>query len=194
MNGIIELPKGGSLDGLALATALRLRRSVREFTAGELTWGEIAQLLWAAQGVTEEAVALRTAPSAGALYPLELHAATRSGVYRYRPQSHTLVRRDQHDVRDSLARAALDQTYVADAPCVFAISAVVTRTMRKYGARGERYVWMEAGHAAQNLLLAACALGLASTPVGAFDDDRVAKVLGLDGREKPLYLVPVGRA
>jgi SagB-type dehydrogenase family enzyme len=194
MSGIIELPKGGSLDDLSLATALRLRRSVREFTAGDLDWSEIGQLLWAAQGVTEQAAGLRTAPSAGALYPLELHAATRLGVYRYRPQSHTLVQLGQQDVRHGLAGAALGQEFVAAAPCVFAIFAVMARTTRKYGARGERYACIEAGHAAQNLLLAACALGLASTPVGAFDDYEVTEILGLDPRDKPLYLVPVGRS
>jgi len=194
MSRIIELPKGDSLDELSLASALRLRRSVREFTSGDLDWSEIGQLLWAAQGVTEQAAGLRTAPSAGALYPLDLRAATRSGVYRYRPENHTLVQLGQQDVRHSLAGAALGQEFVAAAPCVFAILAVMARTTRKYGARGERYACMEAGHAAQNLLLAACALGLASTPVGAFDDYEVTEILGLDTREKPLCLVPVGRS
>ncbi len=191
---IIELPKGAALNGLPLATALRLRRSVREFTAGELTWVEISELLRAAQGVTEAPAGLRAAPSAGALYPLELDAATRSGIYRYRPDCHAVAHRERHDVRAGLARAALDQAFVGSAPCVFAISAVLARTAHKYGARAQRYVHLEAGHVAQNLLLAACALGLAGTPVGAFADHQVASVLRLDAREQPLYLIPIGRA
>jgi SagB-type dehydrogenase family enzyme len=188
----IELPPPQAAGGPPLADAFGRRRSVRDFAPRELTWSEIGQLLWAAQGVTDRTFGLRTAPSAGALYPLEIDSATRSGVYRYQPGSHTLVRRHPHDVRPDLARAALDQPSVAAAPCVFAISAVPARTMHRYGHRGIRYAHMEAGHAAQNLLLQTQVLGLVGAPVGAFDDEAVARVLHAASGEEPLYLVPVG--
>jgi SagB-type dehydrogenase family enzyme len=188
----IELSPPKEAGGPPLAAVLRGRRSVREFASRPLTWAEIGQLAWAAQGVTDRTYGLRAAPSAGALYPLEIDAVTPSGVFRYRADSHTLVRRQSQDVRADLARAALDQECIAAAPCAFAIAAVAARTTRKYGERGIRYVHMEAGHAAQNLLLQAHALGLAGVPVGAFDDDAVARVLRLARGEGPLYLVPVG--
>ncbi|HLB16500.1 MAG TPA: SagB/ThcOx family dehydrogenase [Burkholderiales bacterium] len=188
----IELPPPKEAGGASLADALGRRRSVRDFAPRELTWSEIGQLLWAAQGITDRTFGLRAAPSAGALYPLEIDSVTRSGVFRYQPGSHTLVRREPHDVRPGLARAALDQESVAAAPCVFAISVVPARTMHRYGHRGTRYVHMEAGHAAQNLLLQAQALGLVGAPVGAFDDEAVARALRAASGEEPLYLVPVG--
>jgi len=190
----IQLPPPREHDGPPLALALARRRSVREFSARELSLTEVGQLLWAAQGVTDRATGLRAAPSAGALYPLELDAVIHAGVFRYQPESHGLVRRGDEDVRPALSRAALGQDPVAAAPCVFSIAAVPARTTRKYGARGVRYVHIEAGHAAQNILLAAGALGLGAVPVGAFDDDAVAQVLQLARGEEPLYLIAVGPA
>ena len=192
MSETVNLPPPDTLGGPPLALALGQRRSVRAFSARELAWSEIGQLLWAAQGITDEASGLRAAPSAGALYPLEIDVATRGGVFRYRPMRHALERRVARDVRAGLADAALEQTFIAAAPCVFSIAAVAARTTRKYGARGARYVHMEAGHAAQNLLLQAQALGLAGVPVGAFDDEAVARVLSSARDEEPLYLLPVG--
>jgi SagB-type dehydrogenase family enzyme len=189
---VIRLPPTDELGGVALAEALRRRRSVRGFSRRTLRSSDIGRLAWAAQGITDAAAGLRTAPSAGALYPLELDAVTARGVFRYQPATHTLQRRSSADVRADLARAALGQSWLADTPCVFCVAAVAERTARKYGARAQRYVQLEAGHAAQNLLLAAAALGLGGTPVGAFDDAAVAQALGLDASETPLYLVPVG--
>ena len=189
----IELPPQDWLGGPLFELTLGRRRSVREFAARDLTRGEIGQLLWAAQGVTDKSAGFRAAPSAGALYPLEVYAVIREGVYRYEPKGHALRQRDQRDVRSDLARAALGQECVAGAACVFALAAIAKRTTRKYGERGIRYIHIEAGHAAQNLLLQAQALGLAGVPVGAFDDDAVARVLALAGDEEPLYLIPVGR-
>lgn len=136
---------------------------------------------------------LRTAPSAGALYPLRLYLVTREGVHRYLPEMHALepaVRAD--DLRAPLAAAALGQDWLAQAPLVVLITAVPGRLRRRYGERAERYAWIEAGHAAQNIHLQAVALGLVSTPVGAFDDDAVAGLLGLSDAERPLYLIAVG--
>lgn len=189
----IALPPPDELGGVPLWLALGRRRSRREFAgARTIGWSQIGQLLWAVQGVSEPKAGLRTAPSAGALYPLEIDAVLASGVYRYAPASHALAQRNEHDLRSALARAAVDQVWLAEASCVFALSGVVARTQRKYGERAARYVHMEAGHAAQNLLLAAVSLGLDAVPVGAFDDDAVAHALRLGSGEVPLYLLPVG--
>ena len=182
------------LDGLlSLEEALAARRSVRSFTPEPLTLEEIGQLLWAAQGITDPS-GLRTAPSAGARYPLHVYVATAAGLARYVPEGHQLLRRGSTDLRADLKRAALDQEAIGEAPLVLAICAVVERTAERYGAeRAERYVAMEAGHAAQNVLLEAVSLGLGAVPIGAFDDAAVQRVLGLGDGEAPLYLVPVGR-
>lgn len=178
---------------LSLEEALRRRRSVRAFTRDSLTHAEIAQLLWAAQGVTDPE-GYRTAPSAGALYPLECYVAMRSGVYHYEVAQHRLRRVTTTDVRPRLAAAAHSQSAVEEAPVVFAITALYERTTRKYGVkRGERYAILEAGHAAQNLLLQAVALDLGAVPIGAFSDAGVADALQLERGLTPLYLVPVGR-
>ena len=189
---IIELPPPNELGGISLARAIRQRRSVRNFGEHTLTWNDIGQLVWAAQGVTDDAMGLRATPSAGALYPLELDVVTPHGVFRYQPTTHTLRQRMTGDVRAELARAAYEQRWLTDTSCVFSVVAVIERTARKYGARAERYVQLEAGHVAQNILLMAVGLGLSGTPVGAFNDNAVARTLGLDKGEAPLYLVPVG--
>ena len=189
----VALPAPRERGAISVEEALRGRRSVREFDATALSERELAQLLWAAQGVSGDG--LRTAPSAGALYPLELYVATAAGLGHYEPGPHRLTGRAERDLRPELQRAALGQPPVGQAPAVFVITAVLERTARKYGpARGERYVHMEAGHAAQNLLLEAVALGLAGVPIGAFEDARVARALGLPAGERPLYLIAVGRA
>jgi len=180
--------------GMGLADALAQRRSVRSFKADALSAEQIAQLCWAAQGVTGERMGLRTAPSAGALYPLECYVVTADGVDHYDPGSNTLSRHLEGDVRGGLQAAALGQRFVGGAPATFVLCGVVTRTAAKYGPRAERYVWIEAGHAGQNILLQAVALGLGAVPVGAFDDARVAEVLQLPPDHAPLYLIPVGAA
>jgi SagB-type dehydrogenase family enzyme len=177
---------------MSVETALAQRRSVREFEARPLTAAELGQLSWAAQGVTDER-GYRTAPSAGALYPLELYVATADGLFRYEPGQHALVAADEADARPALYQAALRQDPVARAPAVFVIVAVYERTAVKYGSeRTPRYVHLEAGHAAQNLLLQAVALGLGAVPIGAFDDAGVQRAMGLPAEEQPLYLIPVG--
>jgi len=189
--GVMDLPPP-SLDGLAsLESALAARRSVRDFADRPLTAAELSQLLWSAQGVTSDDNR-RAAPSAGALYPLETYVATAQAVARYVPDQHRLRLHRAGDARVQLARAALDQHSVAEAPAVFVFTAFVARTSAKYGARAERYVWLEAGHAAQNLLLQAVALGLGGVPIGAFTDEMLHQGLGLEADETVLYLVPVG--
>jgi SagB-type dehydrogenase family enzyme len=187
----IRLPRPSQQGERSLEETLAARRSVRAFTSESLTDDEILQLLWAAQGITHPE-GLRTAPSAGALFPLELYVATSAGLYHYNPAKHELRQRDGADLRRPLYRAALAQDAVMEAPAVFVVTAVYGRTAAKYGDRTERYVHIEVGHAAQNLLLQAVALDLAGVPVGAFDDDQVGKALQLPGDESPLYLIPVG--
>jgi len=189
---VTVLPAPQLKGTLTLEEALAKRRSVREFSDTPLTLAELGQLLWAAQGMTHPA-GLRTAPSAGALYPLEVYAVTREGVYHYQPQGHQTIVHVQGNVQPALHAAALRQDPVLKAPAVIVIAAVYAHTAQKYGAeRSPRYVHLEAGHAAQNVLLQAVALNLGAVPIGAFEDDKVKQVLELPSDQQPLYLIPVG--
>jgi SagB-type dehydrogenase family enzyme len=190
---VTQLPEPRTDGGTSLERALASRRSVREFTSQTLTLEEVSQLLWAARGITASWGG-RTAPSAGALYPLEVYVATADRLLHYLPEGHRAEVVASADLRSALAAAAYGQAAVAQAPAVFAITAVPARTAAKYGERAERYVQLEAGHAAQNLLLQAVALGLAGVPMGAFDDEKVERVLELPSGCVPLYLIPVGHA
>jgi SagB-type dehydrogenase family enzyme len=193
----IKLPKPKSEGRLSVEKALAARRSVREYRSGQLALADVAQILWAAQGITHGS-GLRTAPSAGALYPLEVYlvagdvAGLRSGVYRYDPRAHRLLASAEGDKRAALSRAALAQDFIAEAAAVLVFCGVYERTNGKYGERGVRYVHMEAGHAAQNVYLQAVSLGLATVVVGAFEDARVRRVVGASGGEAPLYVMPIG--
>jgi len=193
----VALPAPNLDGGVPLEHAFAERRSVREFARGALTLPQVAQLLWAAQGVTHRNGA-RTAPSAGALYPLELYLVAGEvrdlapGLYRYVASRHQLEPLAAGDLRRDLCDAALEQECVAEGAVVFVFAAVEPRTTRKYGPRGVRYVHIEVGHAAQNLALQATVLGLGSVTVGAFDDDAVVHLLHLPKGEAPLYLMPVG--
>ncbi len=164
---------------------------MRDFTDERLTLEELSQLLWAAQGVTAEWGG-RTAPSAGALYPLEIYVVTPDGLYHYLPEGHRAEILTTEDVRASLADAALGQAAVREAPAVLVVTAVYARTEIKYGERAARYIHLEAGHAAQNVLLQAVAIGLGGVPVGAFSDAAVQRALDLPEDHEPLYLIPVG--
>jgi len=190
---LIELPAPESSGDMLLEKALALRRSVREFRRNLLTDRELSQLLWAAQGITS-LDGLRTAPSAGAIFPLEVWVATPSGLYHYQPREHGLTQHFEGDLRPAIYRAALMQEAILQAPAVFAIAAVYERTAHKYGEqRTPRYVHMEAGHSAQNLLLEAVALKLGGVLIGAFNDGEVERALSLPADQKPLYLIAVGR-
>lgn len=190
----VTLPQPRAQGTLTLEETLAQRRSIRSFDDRLLTRAELGQLLWAAQGITSPA-GLRTSPSAGALYPLEVYVVTPDGVYRYLPTGHQLVRQVAGDVRSALATAALSQSSVSDAPTVIVIAAAYARTIQKYGQEhSPRYVHLEAGHAAQNVLLQAVALGLGAVPIGAFYDEQVKEVLRLPADQQPLYLIPVGHS
>jgi SagB-type dehydrogenase family enzyme len=187
----IALPAPRLKGEMSLEETLTARRSVRQFTDGELTLEELSQLLWAAQGITVDWGG-RTAPSAGALYPLEVYVATADRLYHYVPQGHKAVVESRADLRGELWRAGLSQNAIREAPAVFVITAVYARTAKKYGERAERYVKLEAGHAGQNLVLQAVALGLGGVTIGAFYDDQVQRALSLPSDHEPLYLIPIG--
>ena len=189
---IIHLPQANVTGGTSLVESIAGRRSVREFASKPLSVEQIGQLLWAAQGITEKREGLRAAPSAGALYPLEIYVVVPDGVYHYSPQRHELKRVIQGDKRLELQNAALGQEAIGSSPVVFVFAAVYERTDVKYADRATRYVDIEIGHACQNLLLQATALKLVGVPMGAFYDERVADLLKLAKNESPLYLVPVG--
>ena len=194
----IALPTPRLESGCSVESALQRRRSVRAFGDEPLALADVAQLAWAAQGVTS-ADGLRTAPSAGALYPLELYLAARNvdglapGIYRYVPEVHRLKQWIEGDHCPELAGGALNQDFVKRAAVVMVLAAVEARTTGKYGERGIRYVHIEIGHAAQNALLQAVALGLSAVVVGAFDDDHVRRPLRMPRSEQALYLIPVGK-
>jgi SagB-type dehydrogenase family enzyme len=186
------------LDGaVSVERALALRRSVREFADRPLPLTAVSQLLWAAQGVTD-ARGLRTAPSAGAIHPLEVIlvagrvSGLAAGSYRYEPRQHRLLPIETGDLRERIAAAALDQTWVAEAPAILVLTAEVERSARRYAERAPRYVQMEVGHAAQNVYLQAVALELATCTVGAFRDARLKQVLGLSAGVDVFALLPVG--
>ncbi len=194
----LALPEPEYDGEMAVEEAIRKRRSIRDFSRDSLALADISQLLWAAQGTTGKR-SFRAAPSAGALYPLELYVVVghvdglSPGVYRYRQAKHDLVLVASGDRRKQLAKAALGQDWVRRAPAVLVLTGVYRRTLVKYGQRGRRYVHMEVGHAAQNVYLQATARDLATVMVGAFDDDEVQEVLELPDDHEPLGLMPVGQ-
>jgi SagB-type dehydrogenase family enzyme len=208
---LIQLP-AVRLDGpVSVEEALSERRSIRNYGAGRLTLDELGQVLWSAQGITypieqtpegfqrEWRGGFRTAPSAGALYPLELYVVVggvdglEPGFYRYVPVEHALEPAAPGDLRAPLSQAAHGQTVISTPPAVLVIAGVVARTAAKYGERAEQYVLLEAGAAAENVFLQCESLGLATVIVGAFVDEQVKEVLQLPEEEETYVLMPIGR-
>ena len=208
---MISLPAPKSDGSCSVEKALLSRRSVRSFKDESLSLATVSQILWAAQGITQRMEAppnwtwgewqggKRTAPSAGALYPLEVYVVIGNingippGIYKYHPKTHQLGRVKEGDHRHDLASAALGQDWMTGAPCIVVIGGVYRRTEAKYGERAARYVQIEVGHAVENICLQAVALDLGSTMVGAFNDGKVKDVVGMRRDEQPLAIVPVGR-
>jgi SagB-type dehydrogenase family enzyme len=195
----VTLPPPLTTGRLPLEAALQQRRSVRAYADVPLTLAQAGQLLWAAQGQTAPD-GRRTAPSAGSLRPLELHLVAGAvqglapGVYRYLPSGHALARTAAGDRRAAVAASASGaQAWLQQAPALVVVTGVAARSAGRYGARADRYGALEAGAAAQNLLLQAVALGLGATFVGAFDDAALATLLGLPDGERPWAVLPVGR-
>jgi len=189
----------------SVESALANRRSHRNFQDRTISMEQLSQMLWAAYGITLPLPnephlrgGLRTTPSAGAMYPLEIYVIVGNveglepGVYRYISDGHKIVRVVDGDIRGELSEAALGQRMVREAPATIFYSAVFERMTARYGERGIRYVYMEIGHSAQNVYLQAEALGLGTCAIGAFIDSEVRRLLQLPEDEQPLYLMPFG--
>lgn len=193
----IKLPEPNTAGKSHIEELLEKRRSVRRYAEKGLSETVISRFLWAAQGISSDE-GLRTSPSAGALYPLEIHAIVgegnglEPGIYRYIAEEHTLTQEVPGDLRNKLSEAALSQPMVRKAAVSLVISAVYPRMTGKYGKRGIRYANMEAGHAAQNVYLLGVELGIGTCAVGAFDDEEVKKILKMPANEEPLYILPLG--
>jgi len=197
----ICLPSPSQRGSVSLEEAITRRRSERDFTPQPISRFHLSQILWAAQGISGTSWRYRTVPSAGATYPLEVFIAcgrngiegVDDGVYHYNAAHHSLTLHYKGDVRLELARAALGQQYIYQAPVDIVICAIYQRTTRYYGSRGERYVHIEVGHVGQNIYLQAVALGLATVAIGAFYEEEVREVLRLDKQYEPLYIMPLGK-
>jgi len=202
MAEMISLPQPSFKGGVSVEEALKARRTHRSFKATPLSQAELGQLLWAAYGVTAEkhGYQLKTAPSAGALYPIDLYAVIgdggveglAAGVYHYQPTGHGLEPVKDGDLRGRTAQDSLGQAWMARAPVILVITSEYARITVKYGRRGELYAHVEAGHVGQNIFLQAEALGLKAGIVGAFDNEKIIKTLGLPQDHEPLLIMPVG--
>jgi len=202
---ILPLPR---LSGrVSLEEVLASRRSIREYTSDPITLEDLAQVLWAAYGISETRWGLRTAPSAGATYPLEIYVVISTngvisdskyvspGIYHYNVRAHLLECIKSGDFREELYKAALEQEWVRNAPVNIVIMAIYERTTYRYGERGRvRYVHMDLGHVGQNIYLQATALSLGTVAIGAFHDNRVKEIIGVSENEEPLYIMPLGVA
>lgn len=192
----IKLPVPDFKGRISVEEALKNRRSIRNYKQVPLTLKELSQILWATDGKTADWGG-RTAPSAGATYPLEIYVVIGNvegipaGLYYYEIDTHSLTLVKEGDLRAELSKAALNQLSVKVAPITIIISGIFERTTNRYGKRGERYVYIEVGHCGQNIHLQAEALGLGTVMIGAFEDEKVKKVLGI--KEDVFYLCPVGR-
>jgi len=210
--GEIKLPEPLTEGEMSLERTLDQRRSVRSYSDSSLSLEELSQLIWAAQGITKRMEkpahwpesrewfgGLRTAPSAGALYPLEVYVAAgeveglEKGLYRYHPLQHSLEMIISDDLRGELADASLGQSWVRECALDIIITAVYARIEKKYGEKSELYVPIEVGAAMQNIYLQCEPLGLGTVVIGAFEDDKVAGVLDLPADERPMAIMPVGR-
>jgi len=196
----IKLPPPILRGKISVEEAISKRRSVRRFTAQPLSFTQLSQLLWSAQGITGTG-GRRAVPSAGATYPLEIFVVIgehgienlAAGIYHYDVGNHSLSLHLSGDLRQKLADTALGQSFIANCPIDIVVCAVHPRTAYRYGRRGERYVHIEVGHVGQNVSLQAVTLGLATVMVGAFEDEEVRKALKLEDQIKPLYIIPVGK-
>ena len=186
-----DLPPPRPAGPMSLEEALRGRRSRRDFSGATLSLADLGQLLWAAHGVTGPD-GRRTAPTAGNTGPHEVYAVTPGGAFRYDGAAHRLEEVDPADLRAPLRAVTRDDDHLLVAGAVIVLAAVVARTAGRYAERADRYVAMGLGHATQNVLLQAEALGLAAYPVGAHDPEGVARLLHLPEGWAPLYMVPVG--
>lgn len=197
---VMKLPLPTWEGKVSVEQAIKQRRTIRRYGSRALNADQLSQLLWAAGGITENKGYKRAAPSAGALYPMDLYvvvgeggvASLKAGIYHYEAGKHGLSPVAQGDMRSLVAQASLSQMWMAKAPLCMVITAEYSRVMGKYGRRGIRYAMIEAGHMGQNIFLQARALGLDAGIVGAFDDNRLIEVMGIPSTHEPLLVMPVG--
>jgi SagB-type dehydrogenase family enzyme len=196
----VTIPPPLPTGKMSVEEAIVRRRSVRDFSREPLPLGALSQILWAAQGITDSDAGFRAAPSAGALYPLELYVVVRKegveglpeGVYHYEPKGHGLTLIKDGNFTSDLEAATWDQEIVKEAAATIVMTGVFSRTAAKYGRRGSQYVFQESGHAAQNVFLQAAALGIGTVVMGAFSESAVRRVIGIGSDERPLYVQPIG--
>lgn len=194
----IKLPEPAYSSNTSIEEALLKRKSVREYQKKAITLENVSQILWAAQGITNKAKGKRTAPSAGALYPLEIYIVVgnvnelASGIYKYKPNEHELILIAEGDKRNELSKYSAQPEAIQTAPMTIVIAAVYKRTSVKYGERASRYVHIEVGHSAQNICLQIISLNLSTVTIGAFQDSQVKKAVQLLDEEDPLYIMPIG--
>lgn len=197
---MITLPKPKIKGTVSLEETIKKRRSRRSFLAKPLALEQVSQLLWAAQGITDERTGFRASPSGGACYPLDLYLVVgkdgveglEAGVYHYLVADHSLEIHLIGDKRRALALASLGQMFIAQAPISIVTTCQYSRITGRYGQRGIRYAHIEVGHVGENIYLQAEALGLGTVAIGAFSDGMVAKCLSLPKEQEPLYIMPVG--
>ena len=193
----IKLPVPDVSGDTTIEETLAKRRSIRSYSDAALSMKDVSQLLWAAQGITSK-VGFRTAPSAGALYPLEVYLVAinvdglNAGVYRYLPDDHSIIQTIEGNIGDELSIAALSQPHVRNCAANIVFATDYSRTTAKYGKRGIRYAHIDVGHAAQNVCLQGVALGIGTCAVGAFDDEKVGQALRLPENETAIYILPLG--
>jgi len=198
----IPLPPPTLEGGEGIWLIMKKRRSHREYIREDIPLQLLSQLLWATQGITghEGPYSLRTTPSAGALYPIETYLiihrveGLNPGVYHFDVEGYALEGLKEGFFGREIAEAALYQQMTSSAATVFVWTAVIGRSTPKYGERAFRYIYLDAGHIAQNLYLAAAALNLGCCTIGAFYDDKVNRLIGVDGKEETtVYLATIGR-
>jgi len=200
LNREILLPEPSYKGKKSVEEAIKQRRTIRNFKSKSLTIKNLSQILWAADGITDRRRMFRSAPSAGALYPLDIFVVIgrggvksfKTGVYRYMPEKHSLRLVKEGDVREKLAMAALYQMWIAKAPVILVITGCYKRSTIKYGERGIRYTYIEAGHVGQNVFLQCESLGLSTAVVGAFYNQKVIECLGIEKENDPILIMPVG--
>jgi SagB-type dehydrogenase family enzyme len=197
----VVLPPAATKGSISVEEAMVRRRSIRHYSPKPLSLESLSQMLWAAQGITQQDGEFRTAPSAGALYPLEVYVVVRKdgvdglseGVYHYNPKGHMLTLVKDGDFSADLDAATWGQEVVEEAAATIVITGVLSRTAEKYGKRGAQYMFQESGHASQNVFLQATALGIGTVAMGAFGEAAVRRVLGAGANERPLYVQPLGK-
>ena len=198
----MNLPKPRLKGEISVEQAIKHRRTIRSYLSKPLTLEQFSQIFWAAQGITEDRGYKRSAPSGGALYPMDIYAVVgdnavkelKAGIYHYEPHQNAVLLITEGDLRKDVARTAFSQMWMAGAPLYLVITSEYSRITSKYGTRGKRYAMIEAGHVGQNIFLQAEALGLRAGIVGAFHDNDLIRVMKSSRSHEPLLILPVGYA